>query len=467
MPRTITRRHFLKQVNCAAISALPILNTLLNLKLAGNVAAATTGNSDYRALVCIFLAGGCDTFNVLVPRGPSEYADYAAVRGPVALKQNDLLPINPAGLTGLELGLNPALTNIQRLFNAGKAAYVANVGTLIQPVTKDQYNNGTISLPLGLYSHSDQQEQWQTSTPDLRSARGWGGRAADILQSRNSLNTVSMNISLTGQNIWQSGENSFVYTVNNSGAVTLDGYDPADTASWSTGPIRTQAVNSQLAFQYQHLLTQAFNSAKNDAMSAYALFNSATSAALPANVAFPAHSSFSGNLQMVAKAMAGAPAMGQTRQTFFIEYDGWDTHDNLIATQSSLLPDVDASLAAFYDCLVALGLQDKVTVFTISDFARTLSSDGGGTDHAWGGNHLVLGGAVNGGKIYGQYPSLYADSPLDVGRGRMIPQIAVDSYFAELALWLGVSPSSLSMVLPNIGNFYDVTSGAPPVGFLG
>jgi uncharacterized protein (DUF1501 family) len=158
--------------------------------------------------------------------------------------------------------------------------------------------------------------------------------------------------------------------------------------------------------------------------------------------------------------------MGQARQTFFIEYGGWDTHDNLLSTQASLLPDVDASLAAFYQCLVALGLQNNVTVFTVSDFARTLTSDGGGSDHAWGGNHLVLGGAVNGGVVYGQYPALYANNPLDVGRGRLIPQISVDSYFAELALWLGVSPSNLPLVLPNIGNFYDVTSGSPPVGFL-
>jgi uncharacterized protein (DUF1501 family) len=150
MPHPITRRHFLRQVNCAAISAIPVLNTLLNLKLAGSVAAATAGDSDYRALVCVFLAGGCDTFNVLVPRGDTEYGDYAAIRGPVALPQSSLLPINPIGLTGLQLGLHPALTNIQSLFNAGTAAYVTNVGTLIQPVTLDEYNNGSIALPLGL-----------------------------------------------------------------------------------------------------------------------------------------------------------------------------------------------------------------------------------------------------------------------------------------------------------------------------
>lgn len=462
----LTRRHFLKQVNCAAISAIPVLNTLLNLKLAGSVAAATSGASDYRALVCIFLSGGCDTFNVLVPRGTDEYNEYSTARGSVALAKNALLPINPIGLTGRQLGLHPALTNIQSLFNAGNAACVVNVGTLIHPVTKDQYNNGAVSLPLGLYSHSDQQEQWQTALPNIRSSRGWGGRAADILATLNTSDAVSMNISLTGQNIWQSGEAAFAYTVNSSGAVALSDYDPSNTDPWSTVPIRTQAVDSQLAFDYQHLLSQAFTSSQNKAMDAYSIFNAATSSPLPGGVTFPADSDFANNLQMVAKSIAGHTATGHARQTFFIEYGGWDTHDGLIKTQADLLPDVDASLGAFYQTLVALGLQDNVTIFTISDFARTLTTDGGGTDHAWGGNHFVIGGSVKGNRIYGNYPDLYADNPLDVGRGRLIPEISVDSYFAELALWLGVSRSSLPLVLPNVGNFFDPSGSSAPLGFL-
>lgn len=466
MFRPLTRRHFLKQVNCAAISAIPVLNTLLNLKLAGSVAAATTGDAEYRALVCIFLSGGCDSFNVLVPRGTDEYAQYAATRGPVALAKDKLLPINPVGLSGVSLGLHPALGNIQSLFNAGKAAAVANVGTLIHPVTKDQYENETVDLPLGLYSHSDQQEQWQTGLPNVRSSRGWAGRAADLLSSLNTPNGVSMNISLTGQNIWQSGDAAFAYTVNSSGAVALGGYDPSNADPWSTVPIRTQAVDSQLAFDYQHLLSQAFNTSKSKAMDAYSIFNAATSSPLPGGVTFPQNSDFAQNLQMVAKAIAGHQATGHARQTFFIEYGGWDTHDDLLKTQADLLPDVDASLGAFYQTLVALGLQDKVTIFTISDFARTLTTDGGGSDHAWGGNHFVIGGSVKGNRIYGQYPELYAGSPLDVGRGRLIPQISVDSYFAELALWLGVSRSSLPLVLPNIGNFFDSSGSGAPLGFL-
>jgi len=464
MPNPISRRRFLGRMNCAAISSLPILNTLLNLKLAGTVAAATD-NTDHRALVCLFLSGGCDTFNVLVPRGSAEYAEYSAVRGGIALPQSSLRPINPVGLSGMQLGLHPGLPGLQSLFEAGHAAFVSNVGTLIEPVTKQEYYDGLKRLPLGLYSHSDQIEQWHTSTPNIRSPKGWGGRMGDLLHSMNSLDTVSMNISLTGSNIWQCGENTFEYTVSTDGAISLDGYDPTDTDEWSTTPIRTKAIDSQLALNYRHLLTQAFNAKKRGAMDAYNLFNSATSLTLPANVTFP-DSELARQLQMVAKAIGGHTALGQSRQTFFIEYGGWDHHDGLIAAQAEMLPEVDAAIKAFYDCLAAMGLQNNVTLFTASDFSRTLTTDSDGADHAWGGNHFVVGGAVRGQKVYGQYPRLYPDNPLDVERGRIIPQIAVDTYFAELALWLGVSKSSLPLVFPNIGNFYNINSSSAPLGFL-
>ncbi len=452
-------------MNCAAISSLPILNTLLNLKLAGSVAAASTPSNDYRALVCLFLSGGIDTFNVLAPRGDAEYAEYKAVRQAIALPQESLLPINPTGLSGLQLGLHPGLTGVKSMFDAGHATYVANVGTLVQPVTKDDYDNDLKPLPLGLYSHSDQVEQWHTSTPNIRSPKGWGGRMGDLLKSLNSLDTVSMNISLTGSNIWQSGESVFDYTISTDGAISLDGYDPSDTNPWSTVPIRTKAVDSQLGFTYQHLLTEAFAAKKRGAMDAYTLFNSATNIDLPQSVTFP-DSDLARQFQMIAKAVAGHTALGHSRQTFFIEYGGWDHHDNLISQQATMLPEVDAAIKAFFDCLTALGLQNNVTLFTASDFARTLTTDSDGADHAWGGNHLVAGGAVNGNKIYGSYPSLVLDSDLDVGRGRLIPQVSVDSYFAELALWLGVPKSNLKDVFPNIGAFYNVQSATPPLGFM-
>lgn len=181
----ISRRRFLGQLNCAAMSSLPVLNTLLNLKIAGSVAAASADTSGHRALVCLFLSGGIDSFNVLVPRGASEYAEYQSVRGGIALPQSSLRPINPLSFSGMQLGLHPGLPGVQTLFETGKAAFVCNVGTLIEPVTKDEYDNNLKRLPLGLYSHSDQAEQWQTSTPDLRSPKGWGGRMGDLLRSLN------------------------------------------------------------------------------------------------------------------------------------------------------------------------------------------------------------------------------------------------------------------------------------------
>jgi uncharacterized protein (DUF1501 family) len=464
MKPNISRRRFLGQANCAAISSLPMLNTLVNLKVAGTVAAASNTGSDYKSLVCLFLSGGIDTFNVLVPRGTSEYAQYASVRGGIALPNSALLPINPQGLSGLQLGLHPALTGIQSLFEGGNAAYVSNVGTLIQPVTKADYNSGK-TLPLGLFSHADQQEQWQTSMPNVHTVKGWGGRTADLLKSLNTLNSVSMNMSLTGTNIWQSGDTVLEYTVGASSA-GLNGYNKANKSKTSTVPIRTSAVDSQLAFEYQHLLSEAFNSQKRDALESSALFDSATAnVTLPAGVTFP-NTALGNQFQMIARIILGRGALGQNRQTFFVEYGGWDHHNNLLARQAAMLPEVDAAVKAFYECLTAASLQNNVTLFTISDFSRTLTTDSDGADHAWGGNHLVLGGAVKGRKVYGQYPSLALGSALDVGRGRIIPQIAVDSYFAELALWFGVPKSSLSLVLPNISAFYNTSSASPPLGFL-
>jgi uncharacterized protein (DUF1501 family) len=464
MPQEISRRRFLGQVNCAAISSLPVLSTVLNLNLAGNAAAANATGSEYRALVCLFMAGGMDTFNVLVPRGSAEYAQYASVRGKVALSQTSLLPINPEGLIGMQLGLHPGLAGVQSLFESGNAAFVTNVGTLAAPTTKTQYNSASRRLPLGLYSHSDQQEQWQTSSTTARSSKGWAGKAADLLSSLNSLQTVSMNVSLSGQNIWQSGTGAFAYSVNTGGAVALNGYNHSNTSNSLLG-LRTKAVDSQLALNYQNLLTQSFNQGKGKAMESFALYNSATAQTLPNESAYP-NTNLANQLKRVAKTIAGRGALGHKRQTFFVEYGGWDHHDKLIVSQARMLPEVDAAIKAFYDSLTALGLTNNVTLFTASDFARTLNTDSEGTDHAWGGNHFVVGGAVKGRKLYGTFPNLAPDNPLDVGRGRLIPQISVDSYFAEMALWLGVSRADLKLLLPNIGNFYSASNTSAPLGFL-
>ncbi len=466
MKTPLPRRHFLRQAACAGMGAAPLINTLLNLRLAGSVAAAAPGVNDYRALVCLFLPGGIDSFNLLVPRGDDEHAEYKAVRKDLALAKDVLLPITPTVDPGLTLGLHPGVAGLQALFEEGKASFVANVGTLVERVTaKSQVWDESKRLPLGLFSHSDQIEQWQTSMPNTRSSRGWAGRAADMLRSLNTSNLVSMNISLAGTNYWQSGQDTIEYTVGANGAVTLDGYDPADANQWSLTPLRTRAVDEQLALNYDHLFTQAFQKSKIGAMEAYTLFNEATNVTLPESVVWP-DSDFSRSMQRIAKSIAGHATMGHKRQTFFIQYGGWDHHDEVLRSMGGQLPGMSAVVTAFYRTLEVLGFGEKVTLFTASDFGRTLTSNGAGSDHAWGGNQLVVGGALAGRRVFGQYPELFEDNALDVGRGRLIPTTSVDEYFAELALWLGVPKSSLSMVLPNIGTFYDTTSGGNPLGFL-
>ena len=465
----MTRRRFVGQASCAAVSAVPLLNTLLNLKMAGSVAAAEPGDGEYRALVCLFLNGGNDSFNMLVPRGPAEYAEYAQVRQDLALpaegSPGGMLPINPTNAVGLQLGVHPSMPELQQLFEQGDACFVANVGTLVEPISKAAYLAGSASLPLGLFSHSDQIEQWQTSLPDTRTGVGWAGRMADLLKGLNGSDKVSMNISLSGSNVWQTGLSVFEYAITSSGAVGLQGYQSSYTNVNTLQQIRSAAVDSQMAQAYSNLFEETFADAKRDAVEAYDLFAGATNVALPAGATFPA-TPLGQQFQMIAKVIAGRQALGATRQTFFVGYGGWDHHDEVIANQQVMLGYVSQAVGSFYNALALMGVENQVTVFSASDFGRTLTSNGQGSDHAWGGNHFVVGGAVNGRQVWGAYPSLYDDNPLDVGRGRLIPSVSVDEYFAELALWLGVSKASLPLVLPNIARFYNTSSAGWPVGFL-
>ena len=465
-PKLITRRRFIGQASCAAVSGISVLNTLLNLRLAGDIAAANPPTpNEYRAIVCLFLNGGNDSFNMLVPRGTAEYQEYALERQNLALAQNALIAVNSQNTPGKLFGIHPGMPELANLFEQGHAAFVANVGTLIQPVTKMEYNAGSVSLPLGLFSHSDQQEQWQTSVPQSRAGTGWAGRMADLLHSLNVNQKVSMNISLAGSNVFQAGHDIFEYAITTSGAVGLNNY----TSQWSANdstlrkPRAPRSIVSSLNItrtcSCRHLRTASVM------RSMPTMFFNATNISLPPGVTFPS-TPLGPELQMIAKTIAGRTALDVTRQTFFLQLGGWDHHDNVIDNQAAMLPYVSSAVGAFYNALVQLGVQDKVTLFTASDFGRTLTSNGRGSDHAWGGNHFVVGGGVNGQRIYGQYPSLYDDNPVDVGRGRLIPTTSADEYFAELALWLGVSKTDLPLVLPNIGNFYNTGSSSPPVGFL-
>ena len=468
----ISRRRFLGQASCAAVSSIPVLSTLLNLKLAQDVAAVTApASGEYRALVCLFLSGGNDSFNVLVPRDPVAYATYQSSRSNLALTPAQLIDIHPIGLPNF--AVHGGMPEVANLFEAGKAAFVANVGTLIEPVqNRTQVAQNSKRLPLGLYSHSDQIEQWQTSVPNTRSGIGWGGRMVDLIKDLNSNQIVPMQISLDGSNVWQAGNTVAEYAITPTGATGLAGYDPGWVQYADVQNAMSAAVDSQLAQQYTNLLAQTFNTRKKQALDAYQSFAAASAPALPNGVTFPA-TYVGSRLQMIAQAIQGRAALGAVRQTFFVQWGGWDHHDDVLGNQGIMLPQISAAIGAFYNALTALGIADKVTLFTASDFGRTLTSNSRGSDHAWGSNQLVVGGAVNGKRIFGQYPSLAINpdtgaevNPLDTGRGRFIPTTSCDQFFAELALWLGVSASNLPLVLPNIGNFYSTSGGTPPVGFM-
>lgn len=483
------RRSFLGAANCAAISTIPLINTLLNLRLTGSVAAeSVTPGDGYRALVCLFFSGGNDSFNMLAPySGPSataadSYAEYAASRTDLSLtKATELIEITPDNTPGRSFGVHYRMPNLASLFTAGDAAFVANVGTLIEPVmNRTQVALATRRLPLGLYSHSDQIEQWQTSVPNSRSGVGWAGRTADLIRSLNSEQSVSMNISVDGSNVWQTGVQGAEYAVNPGndnepvgGAVALTGYqrgyDVNDGFVNATGA----AVDSQLGQTYSNLLELTFQEKRKSAQDAYDLYSAAVPGTLPVNVVFP-NTSVGRQLHQVAKTIAGRNGLGACRQTFFVNRGGWDHHNETLQLQFGMLNEVDAAVAAFWQAITAMGLQDSIVLFTASDFGRTLSSNNRGSDHAWGGNQFVLGGPVLGKKIYGSYPSLGLNpetggelNPLDTGRGRLIPTTSCDAYFAELALWLGVPRSSLSQVFPNIGNFISTSGTDAPLGFLG
>ncbi|MEO5714696.1 MAG: DUF1501 domain-containing protein [Luteolibacter sp.] len=487
-PAFQTRRRFMGQASCAAVTSIPLLNTLLNLRLASSIAnAAPPATGEYRAIVCLFLSGGNDSYNMLAPySGPSptngnSYAEYAASRGNLALPQAQMHQIHPDNTPGRVFGVHPSMPKLAARFEAGDAAFVANVGTLIEPVqNRAQVIAASKHLPLGLYSHSDQIEQWQTSVPHSRSGIGWAGKMMDLIKDINPSQVVSMNISMDGSNVFQSGITGAEYAVNpgnsnepEGGAVPLTGYNAGYDANNGFSNASSSAVDGLLAQNYGNLLQQTYQQKRRTAQDAYALYHGATAGTLPGGITFP-NTSLGRQLRQVAKALMGRSALGAVRQTFFVNRGGWDHHSDTLALQLDMLEEVDEAVGAFWAQLVALGIENQVTLFTGSDFGRTLTSNDQGSDHAWGGNHFVMGGSVVGKNIYGQYPSLAVNpdigaevNPLDTGRGRMIPTTSCDQYFAELALWLGVPQSSLPLILPNIGNFFDANSSTPPLGFLG
>lgn len=468
MASHISRRHFLKQSSCAAIGTTTLISTLTNLKFinAASIAnTATLAGGDYKALVCVLLSGGNDSHNMLIPRESGRYGHYATSRTEVAIPQNSILQLN-----GSDYGVHPSMTGVQQLYNNGNLSFISNIGTLINPVSKPQAIDDESLLPLGLFSHSDQVQQWQTSVPHDRSSIGWGGKVADLMNSVNDNPNISMNISLAGSNIYQTGNVSVEYAIDpDRGAIGILEYENENNGFLE---LRNKAIDNIVDAHYDDIFQKTYIDVIRKSRDANKVVSESLSQSAYLDDIFTG-SEFSTALKMVARMISVRENLGAKRQIFFVELGGWDHHDELLASQAALLSELSAGMKEFNDALVRINAHDCVTTFTSSEFGRTLTYNGEGTDHAWGGNVMVMGGPVQGGNIYGEYPLLELASEFELSEnamysnGIMIPTTSVDEYFAELALWFGVQPSELSTIFPNIGNFYSAGSGSNPIGFMG
>ncbi|HUR31550.1 MAG TPA: DUF1501 domain-containing protein [Saprospiraceae bacterium] len=463
----VSRRKFFGQASCAAIGASTLLSSLVNLKA---FAAAALANSttlldpEYKALVCVFLSGGNDSFNMLMPRDTNEYSEYATTRSNLAIPLAEMLPIFPDNTNGRLFGLHPSMLRSQQLFNEGKMAFISNIGTLVEPTSKEQFWQGLVKLPLGLYSHSDQGQQWMTGLPNERGTTGWGGRVADIIRDMNTNSNVSMNFSMSGTNVFQTGLETIEFTLDPyDGSSGIYGYGEHD--EWNVfDRMRTRAIKSMIDHEYQDMFQKTYVDVIRKSRDGHIQFQEAIGNVPPIQSTF-SENYLSKSFQMAAYTMAAHEALGMKRQIIFIDYGGWDHHDEVLNTQSAMLLELDTALGEFSNALQELGLGSQVTTFTLSEFGRTLTSNGNGTDHAWGGNVMVMGDKVVGKNIYGEYPTLALSSQIELGNGVLIPQLSADEYFAELALWFGINPSDLPLIFPTLTNFYQPGSGMP-IGFL-
>lgn len=466
-PNAMSRRQMMKTMQgCAALTSASMLSQMLNLKLTRSVMADVDQVGGYKAIVCMFLYGGIDSYHMLVPNDDQGYDDYAAARTNMALAREDLLPITASD--GREFGLHPNLADMQELFNGGDLGFVGNIGALIEPTDLQSYRNG-ISLPLGLFSHNDQQQHWQTSVPQSRSQiTGWAGRMADCLTDASNANSsVSMNISLGNLNIMQTGDAVIPYVVGTGGATTLSNYND----NWEANRMFKRITDGLLEQTYSDLLAKTHATTRRGAIDGAIAFNEATNG-VELTTEFPA-SGIGQQLQMVARSIAARDTLDQSRQIFFVARGGWDHHDNMLNNTSVMFPEIAAAMKAFNAAMIELGVHDDVAFFSASDFGRTLTSNGDGTDHAWGGNALVMGGGIQGGTIHGGpnsggFPDTLAlGNSLDTGRGRLIPTTSVDELAAELALWFGVpNDSNLETILPNIRNFHATGASGGPIGMF-
>ena len=463
MTMDASRRAFLKRASAVSMAgaAAPFV---MDLAAIGEAAAATA--TDYKALVCVFLYGGNDYANTLVPYDNTQYGVYAAQRPGLNYSQAALAPtvLNPsiALPNGAQYALAPELAKLLPIFNAGKMAVMLNVGTLIQPTTKAQYQANNVPLPPKLLSHNDQQSYWQSSKPEGATS-GWGGRIGDLLQAGNGTSTLTC-INVAGNAVFLTGNAAVQYSITTSGPIALSARNSLQ-GSAQAGTLLQQLIGGGGS----HLFQAEYSAIGKRSLGLYSQITTALAAAPATTTAFPAaadtQSSLGAQLQEVAKLISVSSELGAKRQVFFVATSRFDTHDGLDTIHPLLMTNLADALRGFYDTTVELGIADKVTTFTASDFGRALTSNNDGTDHGWGSMHFVLGGAVKGGRYYGNNPQLANNGPDDIGQGRLVPTMSVDQYGATMASWFGIAASDLATVLPNIGNYAGSPLGTN-VGFV-
>ncbi len=480
-PELHSRRAFLRRSAQLALTgtALPFA---LNLAAIGEAAAFDA--SDYKALVCVFFYGGNDYANTVVTYDDASYNLYNSIRGGsagqgaggIALAKASLAAtlLNPSTALpgGRQYALHPAMTGLSNLFNSGKAAVQLNVGPLVVPMTKAQYTGSdrvNYPLPPKLFSHNDQQSIWQSSSPE-GSTIGWGGNIGDLALASNSTSLFTC-INVTGNAVFLSGDSALSYQVSTNGAVPINGV--------KSNVYGSSAVKTALAGLVQqtraHTLENEYNRVTTRAIGAEAQVSSSLSTSNLATV-FPSNNSLADQLKMVARLIGARTGLGTKRQVFLVSIGGFDLHHNLIAQHPGLLGKVSDAMTAFYNATVELGVANKVTAFTASDFGRTLTSNGDGSDHGWGSHHFMVGGAVKGQAFYGTPPPVSISSTAaaqdqwHVGQGRLLPSTSVDQYAATLASWFGVADSEMSGILPNLRHF-GAAAGRPDyptnMGFMG
>jgi len=435
----LRRRQFLKLAGAATASGLG-LGTLAHLS------ASAQSVGDYKALVCLFMYGGNDGNNLLVPLELPAYDGYRRARTNLALDRDALLPIAPTNTSGARYGLHPAMAGLQGLFTQGKAAMLANIGSLAVPTSKAQWEARSVPLPDNLFSHSDQQAQWQSAIVDAPPRSGWGGRMIERLIAAEIANRGYGLVSMAGGNLWENGDRSLAaYKVSSAGRFGFDFYDA------SGGDPLSAAISDTLSEPRSHLLEQAWTDVVGRSIENQRILTQALSGSELTTV-FPG-TGLGQQLQMIARLISARSRLGLSRQCFFCSIGGFDTHgDDQLQRQTELLGEISTAVTAFYEATVALGVQNDVALFSASDFGRTFQSNGQGSDHAWGSHHFVIGGAVKGGQIVGRYPELIVNGPDDAGDGKWIPTTSVDQLGATLGRWFGAA-ASLNEVFPRLSNF--------------